>query len=267
MMSESAYLQAMFAGLTDHLDHLLIALAAGFLGAFIRGYSGFGFALTAVPVLTLALPPAQAVPAVLPLELLLGLGTIPGQRDHVAWPTMGWLVLGTAIGTPIGIAVLASMPAAVMRLVVGGVVLLSAALLWRRPGMPDMLEPAPLCAAGFTSGLLNGGTAMSGPPVILALLGSGLEPRMARATLMVFVALSAMWAASGAAFGGLYTHRTLSAMLIMLPAVAVGGFAGAALFRFMPHPRYRAASLGILAAITAIAIGTAGWNMARGGPR
>jgi uncharacterized protein len=247
--------------LADHASQVLVALAAGFIGGFIRGYSGFGFALACVPVLTLAFTPAQAVPAVLPIEVLLGVTTIPQQRNHIDWTVVRWLVLGTVIGTPIGIAVLASLPAHVMRLVVGAAVLIAVALIWRRPALPNMLRPAPLWGAGFASGLLNGGTAMSGPPAILALLSSSLSPLVTRACLMMFIGISAAWAASIAALSGLYGADTLAATLVMIPGAAAGGWAGTIVFDRFAQAQYRTASFGILIAITAIAIGTTGWTM------
>jgi len=250
--------------LSEHAGQVMVALSAGFIGGFIRGYSGFGFALAAVPVLTLAFTPAQAVPAVLPIEVLLGLTTIPRQRNHIDWSVVRWMVLGTAIGTPIGVYVLASLSAHVMRLVVGGAVLLAVAVIWRRPAMPNMLRPAALGGAGFASGLLNGGTAMSGPPVILALLSSGLSPVVTRACLMMFIAISATWAASVATWTGLYGQSALTATLTLIPGAAMGGFAGAVAFDRFAHAQYRSASFGILLAVTAIAVGVTGWNMTFG---
>jgi uncharacterized membrane protein YfcA len=250
--------------LADHTGQVLVALAAGLIGGFVRGYSGFGFALATVPVLTLAFTPAQAVPAVLPIEVLLGLTTIPQQRAHIDWKVVRWLVLGTAIGTPIGVTVLTSLPANVMRLVVGAAVLLAVAVIWRRPAVPHMLRPASLCGAGLVSGLLNGGTAMSGPPVILALLGSGLSPLVTRACLMMFIAISASWGASIAAVSGLYDAGTLAATLVMIPGAAAGGRAGTVVFDRVAHAQYRSASFGILIAIVVIAVGTTGWTMTVG---
>jgi uncharacterized membrane protein YfcA len=250
--------------LADHAGQVLVALAAGFIGGFIRGYSGFGFALASVPVLTLAFTPAQAVPAVLPIEVLLGVTTIPQQRSHIDWNVIRWLVLGTMIGTPIGLAVLASLPPNVMRLVVGAAVLAAVAVIWQRPALPNMLRPVSLWGAGFTSGLLNGGTAMSGPPVILALLSSGLSPFVTRACLMMFIAISATWAASVAAASGLYGANALAVTVVMIPAAAVGGWAGTVVFDRFAHAQYRTASFGILIAITAIAAGTTGWTMTVG---
>ena len=256
----------MLTYLADHAGQVLVALVASLIGGFVRGYSGFGFALATVPVLTLAFTPAQAVPAVLPIEVLLGLTTIPQQRSHIDWKIVRWLVLGTAIGTPIGLGVLASLPANVMRLVVGAAVLLAVAVIWRRPALSNMLRPASLWAAGFTSGLLNGGTAMSGPPVILALIGSGLSPLVTRACLMMFIAISASWGALVAAVSGLYDAGTLAATLVMIPGAAAGGWAGVVIFDRVAHAQYRMASFGILIAITVIAIGTTGWTMTIGAP-
>jgi uncharacterized membrane protein YfcA len=250
--------------LGNHAGQMLIALAAGFIGGFIRGYSGFGFALASVPVLTLAFTPAQAVPVVLPIEVLLCVTTIPQQRTHIDWNVVRWLVLGTMIGTPIGLAVLASLPANVMRLFVGAAVLLAVVVIWRRPALPNMLRPASLWGAGFTSGLLNGGTAMSGPPVILALLSSGLPPLVTRACLMMFIAIGATWAASVAAVSGLYGANTLAVTLVTVPSATAGGWAGTVVFDRFAHAQYRKASFGILIAITAIAVGTTGWTITVG---
>ena len=245
---------------------MAVAAAAGLLGGFVRGFSGFGFALAAVPVLTLALAPAEAVPAVLPLEILLGLATVPGQRRHVSWPALRWLVAGTLVGTPLGLAVLANAPAPAMRVVLGMVVLVAVAILWRRPEFPGLLRPHWLCLSGFTSGCLNGGTAMSGPPAIIALLGSPLAPHAARATLMAFIAASATLAATIAFVNGLYGGRSMAATLIMAPTGAVGGWAGALAFGRLPVCLYRPASLGILAGVTAVALGVSAWTLAGQGP-
>ena len=240
---------------------MAVALTAGLVGGFVRGYSGFGFALAAVPILTVAFPPVAAVPAVLPLELLLAVTTIPSQRVHVQWTTVRWLALGALIGTPVGVAVLTFMPADLMRLIIGLFVFLAVVLLWHVPALPGMLRPLPLWGAGFASGLFGGGTAMSGPPVILALLGSGQQVVVARANLMVFIAISAAWAMAVAAASRLYRADTLATVLILVPAVLAGGWAGLTIFERTSKLHYRGVSFVILIGVTIVAVSTAAWNL------
>jgi uncharacterized membrane protein YfcA len=241
---------------------LAAAAAAGFFGGFVRGYSGFGFALASVPLLTLAVPPVVAIPAVLPIELAIGLLTLPAERPRVSWRSWVWLVAGTLAGTPLGLTVLAAVPAAPMRLVLGTVVVLAVVVLWRRPALsPAMLRPGPLIGAGLMSGLLNGGTAMSGPPVIVALLGSDLAPRAARATLIAFIAFSAGFGVILSLTGGFFTSEAVGTSLLMIPTAALGGLAGLAVFARTPESRYRRASLVILLLVSIIAAASAAFSL------
>ena len=241
---------------------LVVTTFAGLFGGFVRGYSGFGFALAAVPVLGLALPPYIAIPAVMPIELAIGLATMPSERRNVALRPLGWLVLGTLVGTPIGITFLSRIPAEQMRIFISLVVVLAVVILWRRPVLPiNMLGRPALIGAGLISGLLNGGAAMSGPPAIIALLGGRLETRVARATLIAFVAFSA---ALGVVFGiasGLVGIASLQATLLLGPGAALGGLLGLSVFSCTANSSYHRASLAILLLVSLSAIGSAAFTL------
>jgi uncharacterized membrane protein YfcA len=250
---------------TDLPPPTLITLAAlaALMGGFVRGYSGFGFALAAMPILTLVIPPAAAVPAILLIEVAIGVATIPERRSQVARPVLGYLLLGTIVGTPLGLTALALAPAEAMRLAVGVVVLIAVLVLWQRPSvaLARVTGLTSLAGAGFVSGLLNGGTAMSGPPVIIALLGSGLPTQTTRATIMAFVAVSAALGIALAVASGLYTSDALFTTLIMAPCAAVGALAGSAVFAGTGDALYRPASLTILFTVACVAIAGACWSL------
>jgi uncharacterized membrane protein YfcA len=110
----------------------VIILIAGLFGGFVRGYSGFGFALAAMPILTIVLSPATAVPAVFPLECAIGLLTLPAERTNVDLSVLKWLALGAIVGTPVGMMVLVLVPAELMRLVLGLAVAVATFRAWRR---------------------------------------------------------------------------------------------------------------------------------------
>jgi len=243
---------------------VVATVCAGFAGGLVRGYSGFGFALAAVPFLTLFLPPTTAVPAVLPIEVGIGLATIPAIQGHVARPALFGLIAGTLFGTPLGLMFLASVSPDQMRLVVGAAVLAAVAILWQRPTISSgSLGFAPLAGAGLVSGLLNGGTALSGPPAIVALLSTDLPTSSTRSTIMAFVAFSAALGIAIAVSGGLYPSRALGTTLVMAPAAAMGTLMGNALFSRTSETHYRPASLGILSTVACVAIVGAGWTLFR----
>lgn len=239
------------------LQTILIILLAGVFGGIVRGYAGFGFALAAMPVLTMAVSPAIAVPAVFPLECLIGLVTFPRERVNVDVSVLKWLLLGAIIGTPLGIGVLSLVPANPMRLVVALAVAAATFRAWRGQRETMAKTPANLASIGFLSGCLNGGTAMSGPPVIVSLLGSNMPLIAARATLIVFIAMSAGFGIVLSAANGAYSLGVGCISTVMAPAAAVGCALGMLAFSQGPRHHYRSISLSLLAFAMAIAIVTA----------
>jgi uncharacterized membrane protein YfcA len=243
------------------LQTTLVILIAGVFGGIVRGYSGFGFALAAMPILTMAVSPVIAVPAVFPLECLIGLLTLPRERVNVDVRVLKWLALGAIIGTPLGIGVLSLVPANPMRLVVALAVAAATFRAWRGQREAMAKTPINLASIGFLSGCLNGGTAMSGPPVIVSLLGSNMPLIGARATLIAFIAMSAGFGIVLSAANGAYSLSVARISLVMAPAAAMGCALGVLAFSQGPRHHYRSISLSLLAFAMAIAIVTASFSL------
>ncbi|MCW5773402.1 MAG: sulfite exporter TauE/SafE family protein, partial [Rhodospirillaceae bacterium] len=93
---------------------LAVVLAAGFM----RGFTGFGFAMAAVPLLAQAVPPAEAVPFVIMLQLFVAIWDWRESRRHAHWQSLPWLIVGALLGAPLGAVALAAMSADWARLVI-----------------------------------------------------------------------------------------------------------------------------------------------------
>jgi uncharacterized membrane protein YfcA len=239
--------------------HLLITiLLAALFGGIVRGYSGFGFALAAMPILTIAMSPVQAVPVVFPLEFAIGVLTLPMECRSVDLRVLKWLALGALLGTPIGVTVVALLPTEWTRLLLGLAVGAAVIRAWKQETTPTAQKDTKLAAIGFLSGCLNGGTGMSGPPVIVSLLGSEMPMHKARATLIAFIAMSAGFGIAISVFNHAYSGDILLTSLIMSPAVALGCGLGVVAFSWGPKHLYRPISLSLLALSMVIAIGVAG---------
>ena len=101
------------------LSLLLFCLAV--LGAAIlRGFSGFGFALAAVPLASLIVAPTKAVAIAVLLQAAVGLRDVARGRSVLDWPGLKRLVIGALIGTPIGLFGLVYLDAALIRLAMLG---------------------------------------------------------------------------------------------------------------------------------------------------
>lgn len=69
------------------LDTVLVAGTAFFAG-LMRGFSGFGAALTIAPVLALAVGPRTAIPAILIVMLVTSIQLVPRAWNSADWKTV-----------------------------------------------------------------------------------------------------------------------------------------------------------------------------------
>jgi hypothetical protein len=95
------------------LETLDFLLAAGviLLAYLVRGISGFGSALVAVPLLAHFLPLTFVVPWVVVMDTLAALLLVrSGQRSgHVRWEEIRWLVPAALLGIMVGILLLVNL--------------------------------------------------------------------------------------------------------------------------------------------------------------
>jgi uncharacterized membrane protein YfcA len=222
----------------------------------LRGFTGFGLALAAVPALTLILPPREVVPCVLLLQVVAGLQLVPSTRHAVDWRSLVPILAGAVVATPIGTAVLAEVPSDPMRLVIGAVLLLAVALLARKPAVHVRPGIAVRLGLGVVSGLLNGGTAMAGPPVIAYFLASA-SVEVGRASLLMYFFLLSVAGTGAAVLAGLIGLRTVVLAALLLPAIVIGNAIGHRLFGRASAEAYRRVALALLAAMALLAIARA----------
>jgi hypothetical protein len=234
-----------------------IALAVVAIAGLLRGFSGFGLALAAVPGLTLIARPAEAVPCVLLLQIAAGAQLLPRTRHAVDWPSLAPIAAGAVIATPIGTAVLADVPPDPMRAAIGVVLLLAVAVLARRPRLERRPSRAARVGIGVVSGVLNGGTAMAGPPVIAYFLAASRTVEAGRASLLMYFFLLSLAGVASSAVAGLITVRTIVFAAALLPAMAAGNALGHRLFGRASPETYRRVALATLVAIALVAIARA----------
>jgi uncharacterized membrane protein YfcA len=220
--------------------------ATVFAIAVLRGFTGFGFALVAVPLLSLVLEPVVAVPIVLLLEVVASLQLLPAVWHSVNWRAVLLLVAGAALGTPLGLCALTALPPNLMRGIIAGVVLTTALLLARGLRFRTAPRRWMTIGAGLLSGVLNGGAAMCGPPVVLFFLASPTAIAVGRASLVLYFLLADLIGAGLAAVSGLITPDLLLLTGMLVPVLFAGQIIGARLFREDRQATYRVVSIAVL---------------------
>ncbi len=224
-----------------------------FAAGLIRGFTGFGFSIAAVPLLSAIMPPAQAVPIVLVLQLLVSLSGLGEAVKICDWRSIRVLALGVLIATPVGLWGLERLPAPLVRLAIAAIVLIAVILLARGFRLAAAPRGAGVLPFGVVSGLFNGLAGMPGPPVIAFYLAAPIGSAVARASMIVlFLATSAIALVPLAGLGALGA-ATLLAAAFGFPAVWIGSRAGAALYRRSPERRYRTVAMALLVATALLA--------------
>ena len=222
------------------------ALAAVFVGAFVRGYTGFGSSLIWVASLTLVLPPAAVVPVILMLEVAASLHLLPRVWRDVQWRTLRPLLLGAWAATPFGLYLLARLPMAPMQAAISVVVLAAAILLWRGYALRRTPGPVATFATGVLSGALNGSTSVGGPPVILFFFASPAGAAVGRASIIAYFLGTDAVGAAMAAVGGLLGWDALIRFAWFLPAMLLGASLGNRRFLKADPATFRRAALVVL---------------------
>lgn len=244
------------------------SLAVVFAAGVVRGFAGFGFSALCVAGLSLFLPPAHVVPPIFALEVLASLALLRGAVRDVDWRWLGWLVLGNALCIPLGVALLAFVSETPLRLLIGALLLLAAALL--RSGWKLALVPTRgvRLFTGLVSGLVNGVAAIGGIAVAVLLSSTALAPAAMRATmilLFLFTDLYALaWAAvlPGDAGQDLLGPRTLQLALWLSPAMLAGIGFGQRAFAGVSPAAFRRQVLNLLMLIAALSVARALWALA-----
>jgi len=203
---------------------MIYVIVGWFLGGFTSGVAGFGGMMVALPILTLGMPPSQAV-------LVNCLVAAPRcthlawlYRKDVVWADMRWLWLGCLPGCVAGAYILKVVPVSYLQfaisIMVGVFVLLQSMReksSWR---LPD--STASLLITGMASGFANSSISVSGVPIGIFVVLKRWDKDRARAAMGMFFFLSGWITLGSQWFMGLYIPDLLPSALIGIIASFLG---------------------------------------------
>jgi uncharacterized membrane protein YfcA len=230
------------------LAQLLLVSAVVMLAALLRGFTGFGFALVAVPVFALIMAPTEAVVLSALLTLTISLFGIRSYWGVVPLRPMWPLVLMAVVGTAAGTWVVTVISASGFQLWAGlSVILACLGMMALRPSERP-LHPVFEWLTGLLSGLMNGALAIPGPPMIIYAMLKEPQPHRSRALLMTFFLAASVLALVSYTVAGFVNMRATGYFLTALPALYAGDRLGVYLFRRFGSALYRRIALaGLLA--------------------
>jgi len=241
----------------------LVGIAVALLLAgLLQGMTGFGFALVSMATLPFLIGARAASVIVPPFAVLNTLALLWSLRRHINVAWLWRLLLGAAIGVPMGVYLLTSLPDVILRRFIGVVLLgYCASEVWRgRAGGTDTRGSSAWWSLplGWLAGLISGAVNAGGPPVVVYIYRQPWKRDAIRATLCAFFMCVALYK-TALVFGALsdVATPTKGGMLLRSPtlyltagpAMWFGGFVGLRLGSRLSRDRFTAYVLVALAGL------------------
>jgi uncharacterized protein len=239
---------------------MIYCVVCVFIAAFVRGYSGFGFSLLAITSMSLALPPAMILPSIFMMEVAASVSLLPSIWRSVHWRDLALLWLGCLVCTPLGVLVLAGVPAAPMKIALGLAVLGAAALLWSGYQRKTMPTPPETVLTGAVAGFLNGAFGII-IPVIVFFFNSPAGAAVGRASLIAFFIGSDTMGVLFLGLEGLVAMSDVYRFLMFVPALILGQWLGARSFKGADETAFRRWALLVLALLAVVTALQGVWSM------
>jgi uncharacterized membrane protein YfcA len=222
----------------------VVALTA----AAVQGTVGVGFAMIAVPILSLLDPRLAPVPEIL---VILPLTIVMAWKERHAMDLhgVGWIIAGRFPGAAIGVALLAVATRRTLDIFIGIVVLAAVAIIGT--SIRVHRTPATKFGAGVAAGTTGLVSSIGGPPV--ALLYSAEEAARIRSTLAAIFTIGVSITVTVRVATGNVTMTDLEVSAFLFPAVVIGYLVSLAIKDRIPRHAVRASIL-IVSALAGVAL-------------
>jgi len=229
-------------------------MAAAILGAaFVRGYSGFGFAALIVAAASLVTNPLHFVPVVLLADILLTAQQARSIRGHIDWRRVGTLFAGCLVGVPVGVWALTKADPEIARAAISLYILAMCALLLTGWSLSRPAGDAAHIGTGLISGVANG-AAVGGLPVAAFFAAQPIPAAAFRATLIAYFTLLDLWTIPLMWTQGLITRDTLLATGLGLPLMVLGVHLGSRRFLHAAPENFRRFAILLLATLATLGL-------------
>jgi uncharacterized membrane protein YfcA len=213
---------------------LVLLVLAIFVGAFVQGATGLGFALIAAPAVGLI--DSRMLPALI-LTLMIPLNSFVAWREWRAIDIRGatWVMAGRVAGTAGGIWLLFAIPSDSLSLLVGFSTIAAAVASLTIPAFQPCRRT--LLAVGAITGITETATGIGGPPLALAYQHRPISEL--RSTLAVCFLLGEVISLLMLAISRKVDWEQVRFAVYLVPIVAVGVLLSTVVHRGLDGPLVR----------------------------
>ncbi|PKL88712.1 MAG: hypothetical protein CVV23_08770 [Ignavibacteriae bacterium HGW-Ignavibacteriae-2] len=200
------------------------------IASFTQGFSGFGFQLVALSIITFFIDVKLAIPMCALFGLIINIYLIIDLHKHIKFFELKNLILGSIIGIPAGAFFLSTANPDLIKFLLGFVLILFVLISLGKVGHSITIGDKWAYVFGFFSGLLGGAFNTNGPPVLIYFYLHGWDKYKQKASITGFFIFSSVLIVFSHLMIGLTTRSVLTNFFIYLPFIFIGQIAGKFLF-------------------------------------
>jgi len=232
------------------MPDLALLILGAVLGGLVNGLSGFGFAIMALGVWLLFLPPALAGPLVVVSIIGSNLQALPRVWPHINLRHTAPFVVGGVLGVPIGVALLGVVSVTIFKGFVAVVILVFLAMMLvfgrhiRLPASAERFNPV----IGIIGGMMSGLAGLAGvAPTIWATLLRWDKPTK-RGIFQSYNLSMAMLSMLILFWAGYLTPEFWRLALITVPVATTAAWVGVRIYMRLGEAHFQGVVMAILAA-------------------
>jgi uncharacterized membrane protein YfcA len=226
----------------------VIALAViMFLSGFVHGLAGFGLGMVSMSLLPFWVDVKFASVFVSLVSLIVNLLMLWYLRRSVGIRKVLPIVTGGAIGIPVGVYLLRTLDAGIIKTILGIVLVVFSgySLLKHRDPKTNIANIWGI-PIGICSGVLNGIINMGGSPVVIYTYHKGWDKSAIKATLVLYFTLLLLYKISILVGAGMVTLDMVRSGVIVMPSMLIGAGLGCLLFDRVSRGAMRRITFGLL---------------------
>lgn len=203
-------------------ENIIVLSVIIFIASIVRGFTGFGLALVAVPLIQFLMPVSDTAVFIAMINLIFSILYYRRSREIVAGQPLGKMAVWTGIGVAGGTLILKFINPAFIQLTWGVLIILIVIALARGTSFRISSDASAMTMSGLFGGLLAGATGITGPPVAIILSALKTPKEKFNAVISIFILFAVSYALIFYLISGLVRGETVLLSMCSVPALLAG---------------------------------------------
>lgn len=197
-----------------------------FAASVVRGFTGFGLALVAVPLIQFIMPVADTAVYIAIINAIFSVLYFRRSRESVRGQPLGRMAIWTGVGVAAGTLILKFTNPAYIQLIWGVLIIFIVIALVRGFSLGIHSDKSAMTLSGLFGGVLAGATGITGPPVAIILSSMKTPREKFNAVISLFIFFAVSYALLFYTVAGLVKTETFLLALCSVPALMAGLYSG-----------------------------------------